>query len=180
QQDHASARRLFPPDHQEDAVRRRLSAFALALALGGGPAAYAGGRVFVGPDIDGDGMPDLWESSHGLDPANPADAALDPDADGLVNLRELEAATDPFTPDTDGDGLNDGAEVASRLDPLDPADAAADQDGDGLSNRDEVQRGTDPKRDDTDGDGMPDGFEAGHGLDPRSAADARGDADGDG
>ncbi|CAM2982059.1 LamG-like jellyroll fold domain-containing protein [Rariglobus hedericola] len=41
-------------------------------------------------DADDDGMPDAWESAHGLNPNNTADAALDPDGDGLSNLQEYE------------------------------------------------------------------------------------------
>lgn len=38
-------------------------------------------------DADGDGMLDGWESYFGLDPANPADATLDANADGITNLQ---------------------------------------------------------------------------------------------
>ena len=47
------------------------------------------------PDTDGDGMPDDWEIAHGLDPQNPLDAAFDTDRDGLTNLQEYLANTDP-------------------------------------------------------------------------------------
>lgn len=46
-------------------------------------------------DSDGDGMPDSWERAHGLNPLDPADAALDTDGDGLTNLQEYQAGTDP-------------------------------------------------------------------------------------
>jgi hypothetical protein len=39
-------------------------------------------------DTDGDGMPDKWEISKGLDPNDPADGALDPDGDGYTNLED--------------------------------------------------------------------------------------------
>jgi hypothetical protein len=47
------------------------------------------------PDRDADGMPDDWERSYALDPDNPADAALDPDGDGLTNLQEYLSGTNP-------------------------------------------------------------------------------------
>ncbi len=40
------------------------------------------------PDTDGDGMPDDWEQSHGLDPQNASDGALDRDGDGYTNVEE--------------------------------------------------------------------------------------------
>lgn len=46
-------------------------------------------------DSDSDGLPDAWERAFGLDPANPADAASDPDNDGATNLREFLTGTHP-------------------------------------------------------------------------------------
>lgn len=39
-------------------------------------------------DSDGDGMPDLWEKAHGLDPKDSKDGALDKDGDGYTNLED--------------------------------------------------------------------------------------------
>lgn len=47
------------------------------------------------PDTDQDGMPDDWETAHGLDPQDPADAATDADDDGQSNLHEYLSGTDP-------------------------------------------------------------------------------------
>ncbi|MCB1772249.1 MAG: LamG domain-containing protein [Gammaproteobacteria bacterium] len=46
-------------------------------------------------DDDGDGMFDQWESYFGLDPLDPADATSDGDADGVSNLGEWLAGTNP-------------------------------------------------------------------------------------
>jgi hypothetical protein len=46
-------------------------------------------------DDDNDGMPDIWESEHGLDHLDPNDAFLDPDRDGHSNLEEYLSGTDP-------------------------------------------------------------------------------------
>ena len=39
-----------------------------------------------GFDSDRDGMPDVWEHEHGLDPSKPGDGSADADADGYTNL----------------------------------------------------------------------------------------------
>jgi hypothetical protein len=49
-------------------------------------------------DSDLDGMPDVWESAHGLNPLDAHDAALDTDQDGLSNLGEYFSAADPQDP----------------------------------------------------------------------------------
>jgi hypothetical protein len=45
-------------------------------------------------DSDGDGMPDTWEQMHGL-VVGVNDAGGDPDQDGMTNLQEYLAGTDP-------------------------------------------------------------------------------------
>lgn len=49
-------------------------------------------------DDDNDGMPDVWEIQHALDPLNSFDAAQDKDGDGHPNLSEYTAGTDPSDP----------------------------------------------------------------------------------
>lgn len=50
-------------------------------------------------DDDNDGMPDSWETENGLNPLDASDSSLDPDGDGITNLQEYEASTDPNVPD---------------------------------------------------------------------------------
>lgn len=50
-------------------------------------------------DDDNDGMSDTFETTHGLDPMNPADADQDPDGDGRTNLEEFLAGGDPNADD---------------------------------------------------------------------------------
>jgi hypothetical protein len=45
-------------------------------------------------DTDGDGMPDWWEYTYGLNPLV-SDAVADLDGDGRTNLQEYQAGTDP-------------------------------------------------------------------------------------
>ncbi|VGO16305.1 hypothetical protein PDESU_04896 [Pontiella desulfatans] len=47
------------------------------------------------PDSDGDGIPDAWELAHGLSPSDPLDADGNADGDGLTNLEEFQADTNP-------------------------------------------------------------------------------------
>jgi outer membrane protein assembly factor BamB len=47
-------------------------------------------------DADADGMADYWEDAYDLDSSDPADAAGDPDLDGLTNLDEYLADSDPL------------------------------------------------------------------------------------
>lgn len=73
-------------------------------------------------DLDADGLPDAWEFAHfgNLD-QTPLD---DLDYDGLNNLQEYLAGTDPLNPDTDHDGVPDGVEIVMGGNPL-VADAPA-------------------------------------------------------
>jgi hypothetical protein len=52
-------------------------------------------------------------------------ATADPDGDGLDNLAEEQAGTDPHDPDSDDDGYDDGVEVLAGSDPNDPSSTPA-------------------------------------------------------
>jgi hypothetical protein len=129
------------------------------------------------PDVDGDGLLDGWEIAN-FGNFN-RDGTGDADGDGLTDLQEFRAGTNPNHPDTDGDGLTDSQEhdvyhtnptnadtdgdglsdwdeiFVYKTNPLDP-----DMDDDGLTDGDEVLiYGSLPRNPDTDGDGMSDGFE---------------------
>ncbi|MEA2444546.1 MAG: hypothetical protein QOJ12_1838 [Thermoleophilales bacterium] len=150
-----------------------LVASLAALAL----LALPGAALAKGKDADHDKLPDRWEKQHGLS-TKKKDAALDPDKDGLSNLGEYRASTDPQDADTDNDGIGDADEDGDR-DKLDNAseldagtnprkadtdrdrvkDGAEDSDGDGVSNADEDASGSDPGDADSDDDGIDDGDE---------------------
>jgi hypothetical protein len=49
---------------------------------------------YADPDFDGDGLPNAWETAHGLNP-QVNDAAADKDGDGQTNWQEFIAGTDP-------------------------------------------------------------------------------------
>ncbi len=119
-------------------------------------------------DQDGDGIPDVWEELHGLNPFNPLDADDDPDRDGLSTRQEYTLGSDPFgnysltqdVPDffaytngmvgpfrflgeefTDMDYMDDLWEAAYKLNTemFDSAGPNGDPDGDGWSNLAEFQ-----------------------------------------
>ncbi|WP_214084342.1 PEGA domain-containing protein [Methanoculleus sp.] len=119
-------------------------------------------------DLDGDGLPDIYEENgyrdgfgnwHAPDPD-----LIDTDGDGLSDGYEAgepitvdgktyyKQRSDPTRADTDDDGLDDYLEDAIESDPL-----CADSDGDGLSDALEWNTvGTDLWSADTDGDGHAD------------------------
>jgi len=76
-------------------------------------------RLDSNTDSDGDLMPDIWEVEYGLNRHSAAvlgtalsEQSLDPDDDGIDNLREFQLGGDPLDPDTDDDCIPDGEEEA--------------------------------------------------------------------
>ena len=127
--------------------------------------------------LDEDTLPDSWETNHW--PNLLSLPTEDPDSDGLDNLGEYLAFSDPEDDDSDNDGMLDGYEVTHGLNP-NADDTGDDLDGDGLSNGAEHSGGTSPSNADSDGDGMTDGWEVAYSLDPLDDTDASTDADSDG
>jgi hypothetical protein len=115
-------------------------------------------------DNDSDGLSNVDEDGAGTDPNNP-----DTDGDGMLDGREADHGTNPVDPDSDDDGIPDGWEADNGLDPL-KDDANDDPDDDGLTNSEEHQNDTDPLDGDSDDDGLTDGEEVNtHGTDPNDA-----------
>lgn len=52
-------------------------------------------------DTDGDGMPDAWETAHGLNPRDPSDANGDLNGDGYTNIEKYLYGLDPRAPKVD-------------------------------------------------------------------------------
>jgi|GEM_PF-2104816 len=111
-------------------------------------------------DTDGDGLNDGFEVTRTLtkplvadsDNDGTTDAAADFDEDGLTNLGEQTAQSDPFDDDSDDDRLPDGFEVnASLTSPTlqdtntnEITDDREDPDADALNHYQEFRLGTDP------------------------------------
>ena len=110
-------------------------------------------------------MPDAWETTHQFNPSSAADALLDFDLDGLSNLREFLAGTNPRDADSDDDGASDGVELDRNFNPLSAASLPTwfhfngridDLDDDGLSDSWVLWSGGKSRLPvgDDDGDGM--------------------------
>lgn len=150
-------------------------------------------------DSDNDSLPGWWESLYGLDDSDALNAQLDTDSDGLNNLQEYAAGTNPIDADTDADGVADNDEISLyQTSPLLP-----DTDGDGLSDSEEIfvtftsplfvdtdndslsdydeviLYQSNPLTEDTDGDTLPDSYEVAVGLQV-NVADNTADSDNDG
>ena len=78
----------------------------------------------LGLSSDGDELPDEWEVEHFGDLSH--DGSADSDGDGMSDMVEFRAGTDPLAHngDTDGDGLPDWWEAANGLNPLGSNDFA--------------------------------------------------------
>ena len=97
------------------------------------------------------------------------DGSADRDGDGVPDVLELRAGSNPRVGDTDRDGLTDRFEILVALLAHHPAkadtdgdgtsDAAEDLDGDGLTAAGEQLAASSPLEPDTDGDDLSDGAE---------------------
>lgn len=90
-------------------------------------------------DSDGDGVSDGAEDLSLTSPILNDSRPVDIDKDGLSDIFEEEAGTNPNSPDTDRDGLKDDIEFALSANPLEN-----DTDQDGILDGKEVQLGSDP------------------------------------
>jgi hypothetical protein len=92
-------------------------------------------------DIDGDGMEDTWEDRYNMEGRGPDD---DKDGDGLSNILEMYALSNPGKRDSDGDEMKDLWEFENGTLPFDH-DAYSDPDLDEWSNIKEMVKETDPR-----------------------------------
>ena len=71
-------------------------------------------------DVNHNGVPDTWEIAN-FGNLTSVTATSDHDHDGLTDIQEYHAGTNPNNPDSDGDGVWDSAELQAGTDPLNPA-----------------------------------------------------------
>jgi len=65
-------------------------------------------------DSDGDGMPDDWETAHGLNPNNSSDATSDLNGDGYTNVEDFVNGLDPKAKKVDWSDLKNNRDVRDR------------------------------------------------------------------
>jgi outer membrane lipoprotein-sorting protein len=100
-------------------------------------------------DTDNDGIPDVWEINHGLNPNDDSDATQTSSnawAHGLTNLQVYQNPSiliaDNYS--TQNDGIPDWWKVKHGFGLTDPTVTGTDTDGDGYTNLQEYQCNTDP------------------------------------
>ena len=128
-------------------------------------------------DSDGDGLPDVYELAHGLDPARD-DAGEDPDGDGRTNKQEFNAGTNPVVAE-DWEKAVSSTEAFLVDTWIDRPEIHEQEVVEVWARSLAFLVDTAGRAADTDKDGLPDFWEVFHGLDPYTA-DADLDADGDG
>ena len=138
---------------------------------------FSAATVTRAADVNGNGIPDEWESRYGLAGDN-ADAAADPDGDGRTNLEEYNAGTNPIVVEdylasvaTSGRHVVDTWIESTAVGGWDLVEVW------GLSGL--FMTDTAGRAPDADKDGLPDWWETLYGLNP-NVADSHVDSDGDG
>ncbi|MFD2268065.1 ImpA family metalloprotease, partial [Vibrio thalassae] len=128
---------------------------------------------YVEADSDGDGLPDRYELARGQHPYSPGDGDLDTDSDGLTDAYELawnlnpDSDLDGADVDSDNDGVSNLEESLAGSDPLDST--SYDRDRDGVFGADDVDDNN--PYSDTDGDLIADIVETNAGFDPLDPLD---------
>ena len=87
---------------------------AVLMVIGMLVAAFAFASPAAAKDRNNDGLPDRWEKRYDLS-LKVKQGKRDQDSDGLNNMGEFEAGTNPRHDDSDDDGTDDGDENAGTI-----------------------------------------------------------------
>jgi len=93
---------LVQPPYTEQHINQQIALISKGIITH--PDQVGGYPTYTGTpyrDSDSDGMPDDWETAHGLNPRDAADAAQDLNGDGYTNIEDFIYGLDPRAPKKD-------------------------------------------------------------------------------
>jgi hypothetical protein len=104
-------KQLVQPPYTESDVNKQIDLIGKGIITNpdqvGGYPEYKGQPY---TDSDKDGLPDDWETAHGLNPKDAADAVTDLNGDGYTNIEDFINGLDPRAPKTDWTDLKNNTD----------------------------------------------------------------------
>lgn len=107
-------KQLNQPPYTEENINQQIEQIGKGIITN--PSQVGGYPDYTGQpytDTDKDGMPDEWETAHGLNPKDPSDASTDLNGDGYTNIEDFINGTDPKAAKVDWKDLKNNRDPRS-------------------------------------------------------------------